>query len=53
LYQTFASFKEEALGFKRIVEPYIKSHVFAVFDRRDLAPFAARTQHLIRQIVLE
>jgi len=52
LYQTFASIKEETLGFRKIIEPYLKSHVFAVFDRRDLAPFVTRIQGLIKQIVL-
>ncbi len=51
LYQTFASAKEESLGLKKIVEPYLKNHVFAVFDRRDLAPFATRIRGLMKQII--
>lgn len=52
LYQTFVSAKEESLGLRRIIEPYVKKHVFAVFDRRDLAPFATRVQGLLRQMVM-
>lgn len=52
LYQTFASIKDEALGVSKIIEPYLKKHVFAVFDRRDLAPFTRRIQGLIKQMVL-
>lgn len=51
LYQTFVSAKEESLGVRRIIEPYVNKHVFAVFDRRDLAPFAARVQGLLKQMV--
>ena len=50
LYQSFASYKEEALGVKKIVDPYLQNHVFAVFDRKDLAPFATRVHGLVRRI---